>query len=182
MLHVLIIQLYLHTCTEAGSTVRDVSCRMYHRFHALSQASKLCHRRNAAQPLSRTSDKPSHPCLSSWSGNSLRPPRALPCFTPSQRQTMSTSEAPASNDIYLTHIIKRGHMPKSTRLYRIHATTPLNSNLKPCITAPSAEGRDIAVDYENSPTENSSSPPPLFPSSPNLSSASHPMFPLFPSL
>ena len=71
----------------------------------LVQASKLCHRRAAARPLSRTSDKPSR-----RSGNSLRPPRAL---LASQRQTMSTRSSSvkrclpnASSSV--------DHVPKST--------------------------------------------------------------------
>ena len=60
----------------------------------LVQESKLCHRRAAARPLSRTSDKPSRPC-----GNSLRPPRALLCPLNVKR---CLPEAPASNDVYLT--------------------------------------------------------------------------------
>ena len=63
----------------------------------LSQASKLCHRRAAARPLSRTSDKPSR-----RSGNSLRPPRALPCFSRPLNVKRCLPEAPASNDVYLT--------------------------------------------------------------------------------
>ena len=73
----------------------------------LVQASKLCHRRAAARPLSRTSDKPSRPCLATRSAH-----REL--FTTSQRQTMSTRSSSvkrclpnASSSV--------DHVPKSTR-------------------------------------------------------------------
>ena len=57
----------------------------------LVQASKLCHRRAAARPLSRTSDKPSRPCLATTASFS-RPLNVKRCLP----------EAPASNDVYLT--------------------------------------------------------------------------------
>ena len=37
------------------------------------------------------------------SGNSLRPPRALPCFSRPLNAKRCLPEAPASNDVYLTH-------------------------------------------------------------------------------
>ena len=69
MLHV---QLYLRT----GSTVRDVSCRTYRRFHATLTGIQAVSSQSCCAPLSRTSDKPT-------ASSSV-------LLTTSQRQTMST--------------------------------------------------------------------------------------------
>ena len=76
----------------------------------LVQASKLCHRRAAARPLSRTSDKPSRPCPATRSAHR----ELFVLLTTSQRQTMSTRSSSvkrclpnASSSV--------DHVPKSTR-------------------------------------------------------------------
>ena len=66
----------------------------------LVQASKLCHRRAAARPLSRTSDKPSRPCLATRSAH-----REL-------RQTMSISSVKRCLSNASSSV---DHVPKSTR-------------------------------------------------------------------
>ena len=77
----------------------------------LSQASKLCHRRAAARPLSRTSDKPKLASLATRSAHRelFRASHDLSTsndvYPKLQRQTMSLTRTSSSLD----------HVPKSTR-------------------------------------------------------------------
>ena len=105
MLHV---QLYLRTGTEATHRQYSEGCLLPHApsFPCNSHRHPSCVIAEL-QPSRR-------------SGNSLRPPRALPCFSRPLNVKRCLPEAPASNDVYRIPNASSSvdHVPKSTRLSR----------------------------------------------------------------
>ena len=118
MLHVLIIQLYLHTCAEATHRQYSEGCLLPHvpSFPCNSHR----HRRAVVRLLLSPcpSDKSS---MSLRSGNSLFLPHALPTACSSVLHALSTSNAVylriSSVKLCLPNTSSSvGHMPKSTKL------------------------------------------------------------------